>query len=235
MHKRVPDYFSSSPPQAAREKGAKLHKHRLTTFARRWGLILVGIILAIIGLIYGAIPHQIPYESIPKSFIAHYLSGRGIGYMQLEKSPTLYIVNEGEFLPAFSADYLNHGNVLISFLYRTDETTSIDVSTGNNVHLVGPAYTVERITLYHQFGQQPVVFSTHEYFQNPNGYYQHYWMAGIVLSIFGLFFIGLGLFITVRRGKKKKQLDFDNTTETALEQADQDQEHETISSNKDYL
>ena len=90
-----------------------------------------------------------------------------------------------------------------------------------------PAYTVERITLYHQFGQQPVVFSTHEYFQNPNGYYQHNWMAGIALSILGIIAIGLGLFITIRQGKKKKQLDFANTTETVLEGADPGQEQET--------
>jgi len=139
--------------------------------------------------------------------------------MQLEKSPTLYIVNEGEFLPAFSADYLNQGNVLISFLYRTDETTSIEASSDNNVHLVGPAYTVERITLYHQFGQPPEVFSSHEYFQNPNGYYQHNWMAGMALSFLGLIFIGLGIFMTVRRGKKKKRLDFANTPAATLEVA----------------
>src|SRR2546430_5367633 len=181
----------------------------IAIFIRRRGLILLGILLTISGLIYGAIPQKTPYQNITKAFIAHYLSGRGIGYMQLEKSPTLYIVNEGEFLPAFSADYLNHGNVLISFLYRTDETTSIDASSDNNVHLVGPAYTVERITLYHQFGQPPVVFSSHEYFQNPNGYYQHNWMAGMALSFLGLIFIGLGIFMTVRRGKKR--LDFANT------------------------
>ena len=192
----------------------------LIIFIQRWGLILLGILLIIVGLMYGAIPQKTSYQSMTKAFIAHYLSGRGIGYMQLEKSPTLYIVNEGEFLPAFSADYLNHGNVLISFLYRTDETTSIDASSDNNVHLVGAAYTIRRITLYHQFGQQPVVFSTHEYFQNPNGYYQHNWMVGIALSILGIIFIGLGLFITVRLGKKKRQLDFANTTETALEEAE---------------
>jgi hypothetical protein len=186
--------------------------HSVTIFVRLWGLLFVGIILTLSGLIYGAIPHQTPYQNIPKSFIAHYLSGRGIGYMQLEKSPTLYIVNEGEFLPAFSADYLNHGQIVISFLYRTDETTSIDASTGNNVHLAGPAYTVEQIKLYLKFGQPPEVFSTHEYFQNPDGYYQHNWMAGIALSLVGLIFIGLGFFMTVRRGRKKKQLDFANTS-----------------------
>src|SRR5206468_100489 len=118
-------------------------------------------------------------------------------YMQLEKSPTLYIINEGEFLPAFNAEYLNQGNVLISFLYRRDETSSIDVSSENNVHLVGPAFTVVHITLYHQYGQQPVVFSTHEYLQNPNGDYQHKWMAGIALSILGIIVIGLGYYLTV--------------------------------------
>ena len=130
--------------------------------------------------------------------------------MQLEKSPTLYIVNEGEFLPDFSADYLNHGQVLVSFLYRTDETTDIDASSDTHIHLKGTAYQVERITLYHQFGQPPEVFSTHQYFQNPDGYYQHHWMAGIPLSLLGLIFTGLGLFMTVRRGRKKKQLDFAN-------------------------
>src|SRR5260370_18931516 len=156
---------------------------------QRWGLILLGILLIACGLVYGAFPQKTPYQSITKAFMAHYLSGRGIGYMQLDKSSALYFVNEGEFLPAFSADYLNHGNILISFLYRTDETTSIDASS-YNVHLVGAAFPVVRITLYHQYGQQPIIFSTHEYFQNPNGYYQHNWMAAIALSILGLIYIG---------------------------------------------
>jgi hypothetical protein len=215
--------------------------HSLTIFVRRWGLTLIGIILAIGGLIYGATPQKTPYQNITKAFIAHYLSGRGTGYMQLEKSPTLYIVNEGEFLPAFSADYLNHGQVLISFLYRSDDTTDIDASSGTQVHLKGTAFHVERIILYHQFGQPPVVFSTSEYFQNPNGYYQHNWMAGIALSFLGLIFIGLGLFMTVRRGRKKKQLDFANTpaaTQEAVEkqadQANQYQDTEIVSGNGEY-
>jgi uncharacterized membrane protein len=210
----------------------------LIIFMRHWGLIFVGILLIIGGLIYGSIPQKTPYQNITKAFMAHYLSGRGFGYMQLEKSPTLYFVNEGQFLPAFSADYLNHGNVLISFLYRTDETTNIDASSGNNVHLIGPAYTVEQITLYHQFGQQPQVFSTSEYYRNPNGYYQHYWTVGIALSLVGLIFIVLGLFMTVRRGKKKKQLDFSNAHATILaaadkqpEQLDQYQEPESVPGN----
>ena len=134
-------------------------------FMQRWGLSLIGILLIICGLMYSAIPQTTPYQEISKAFLAHYLSGHGIGYMQLEKSSSLYIVNEGDYIPAFSADYLNHGNVLISFLYRSDETTSIGVSSDNHVHLVGQAFPVVRITLYHQYGQQPVVFSSHEYSQ----------------------------------------------------------------------
>ncbi|MGZ3609945.1 MAG: hypothetical protein ACXWPS_12150 [Ktedonobacteraceae bacterium] len=195
-------------------------------FMQRWGLSLIGILLIISGLIYTAIPQKTPYQGISKAFLAHYLSGHGIGYMQLEKSSSLYIVNEGDYLPAFSADYLNHGNVLISFLYRSDETTSIDVSSDNHVHLVGQAFPVLRITLYHQFGQQPVVFYSHEYSQNPDGYYQHNWKAGIALSILGIIVIGFGLLVAVRQGKKKKQLDFANTTETVLlEEVDEAKMH----------
>jgi hypothetical protein len=198
---------------------------------RNWGLILVGILFIIGGLIYGSIPQKTPYQNITKAFMAHYLSGRGIGYMQLEKSPTLYIVNEGQFLPTFSADYLNNGNVLISFIYRTDETTNIDASSNNNVHLIGPAYTVEQITLYHQFGQPPQVFSKSEYYQNPKGYYLHSWITGIALSLLGLIFIGSGLFMTFRRGKKKKQLDSVNIPVLLLATDDQHQEPKTVPGN----
>jgi uncharacterized membrane protein len=183
----------------------------ILNFIQRWGLSLTGILLIICGLIYTTIPQKAPYQGISKAFLAHYLSGRGMGYLQLEKSSALYIVNEGDYLPAFSSDYLNHGNVLISFLYRSDETTSIDVSSDNHVHLVGQAFPVVRITLYHQFGQQPVVFSSHEYSQNPDGYYKHNWVIGIGLSILGIIFIGLGYFITVFSNRKKKQLYSDGT------------------------
>ena len=193
-------------------------------FMQRWGLSLIGILLIICGLMYSAIPQTTPYQEISKAFLAHYLSGHGIGYMQLEKSSSLYIVNEGDYIPAFSADYLNHGNVLISFLYRSDETTSIDVSSNNHVHLVGQAFPVVRITLYHQYGQQPVVFSTQQYLQNPNGYYRHNWIVGIAFSILGLILIGIGYFMTVVRGKKKKQPDSDNDPATILEAVNQQPE-----------
>ena len=193
-------------------------------FMQRWGLSLIGILLIMCGLIYAAIPQKTPYQGISKAFLAHYLSGRGIGYMQLEKNSSLYIVNEGDYIPAFSADYLNHGNVLISFLYRTDETISINASSDNNVHLVGPAFPVVRITLYHQYGQQPIVFSTKQYLQNPNGYYRHNWIVGIAFSILGLILIGVVYFMTVVRGKKKKQPDSDNDPATILEAMDQQPE-----------
>jgi hypothetical protein len=197
----------------------------LAILARRWGLVIVGALFAIGGLTYGAIPHQVPYQSITKAFIAHYLSGFGTGYMQMVGSSNLYLVHEEDYSPAFSADYLNHGNVLISFLYRVDATTSIDASSDTNVHLVGIAYKVERITLYHQFGQKPQVFSTPEYTRNPNGYNQHSWMAGIALSLLGLILIGLGYLLPVRRDKHKKQSDFSDapaaTLETAGEQPEQ--------------
>ena len=193
-------------------------------FMQRWGLTLLGIVLIMCGLIYSAIPQTTPYQEISKAFLVHYLSGRGIGYMQLEKSSSLYIVNEGDYIPAFSADYLNHGNVLISFLYRSDETTSIDVSSDNHVHLGGQAFPVVRITLYHQYGQQPVVFSTQQYLQNPNGYYRHNWIVGIAFSILGLILIGIGYFMTVVRGKKKKQPYSDNDPATILEAVNQQPE-----------
>ena len=81
-----------------------------------------------------------------------------------------------------------------------------------------------RITLYHQYGQQPVVFSTQQYLQNPNGYDRHNWIVGIAFSILGLILIGIGYFMTVVRGKKKKQPDSYNDPATILEAVTQQPE-----------
>ena len=89
----------------------------------------------------------------------------------------------------------------LAFFYRQDDTANIDASSDSNVHLEGAAYNVEQITVYDQNGQNPQVFSTNEYRQNPHGYYQHDWPGGIALSLFGLIIGGLAYCLPLKYQK----------------------------------
>jgi hypothetical protein len=67
---------------------------------RRWGLIIVGTLLLIGGLVYGATSHQVAYQSVGKGTVAHFLSGDNqVGYLEMDGNSALYVLNEGDFTP----------------------------------------------------------------------------------------------------------------------------------------
>ncbi len=172
---------------------------------RPWGLIIlliaVGAILASVGAIIGRTSHQVVYQKVGPGVIAHYIVGHSTGYLQMAGSTTLYIVDELSFSPAFNANALGDGN--ISLIYRSDDTTYIDIIgvRGNDItgfqgtHLVGKAYKVIEITVL-DHGQK--VYVTSEYSQNPQGFYQNNWDIGAVLLVIGLAIAGPAFFIPKR-------------------------------------
>ncbi len=46
----------------------------LILVTRRWGLIVVGAILAVVGLIVGFTSHGVTYQRVPQGTIAHFLA-----------------------------------------------------------------------------------------------------------------------------------------------------------------
>ncbi len=62
-------------------------------------LIILGILVIFTGLVYGMTSRQITYQKVGRGTIAHYLSADGTGYLQMSTSPTLYVVNETNFMP----------------------------------------------------------------------------------------------------------------------------------------
>jgi hypothetical protein len=170
--------------------------------ARRWGLLIVGILLAIGGLTLGFSSHQITYHNGAKGSIAHYLSGDtpDLGYLQMDGSPALYYVNEKDFNPVItSANSFGRGNI-ISFVYTPDETKEIDEKAANSTtHLVGTGYKVVQIMLFDDTGKLQQVFTSSEYSQSPRGHYENNWTASAVLLVLGFLVTGLALFLRLRR------------------------------------
>lgn len=164
----------------------------------RWCLIIVGILLAISGLIVGTSSHQITYQNGARGTVAHYLSGDtpGIGYLQMNGSSTLYFVNEKDFTPLINGiNTFGRGNN-IAFVYTTGETQAIDEqATNTSTHLVGTAYRVVQVMLFDNTGQNPQVFMDAEYTQHPQGILINNWPGGAALLIAGVLVVLLALFL----------------------------------------
>ncbi len=173
-------------------------------FTRRLGLIIIGLLLLIGGAIYGATSHQVAYQSVARGSIAHYLSDGTTGYLQMEGSPALYVINEHDFTPAINGTSTFADGDSISFIYRTDSTNDVDQTSTLGTHLVGKAYTVVQITAFASSSGQ-TAYTTSAYNQNPNGFYENNWLVGGGLLLVGLAIAGLAFVVSMVRGKNKAQ------------------------------
>jgi len=168
-------------------------------------LIILGVLGIVGGLILGFSSHQVTYQSVGQSTIAHFLSSSSdsTGYFQMDGSSTLYYINESDFTPAINGSQTFSDGDAISFVYQPDDTTDIDVSSTNtSTHLQGTAYRIVQITATDGNGNRQV-YTTPAYSQNQQGHYQNNWLAGI-----GIAFVGLLLLIGAFFVKSKPQPGF---------------------------
>lgn len=173
--------------------------------------VLLGGALIIFGVIIGDTSHQVTYNAVNQETIAHFLSGDSSssdqrGYLQFEHDSKLYLINESDFTPRVNGSSFGDGDV-ISFVYRTDSPTSIDVSaTNTSTHLVGDAFTVEQITVPPSGNvQRPTIYTSSEYSQNPRGFTQNNWLWGALVIVLGLIVGALSFFLPMLRGRNRGQ------------------------------
>lgn len=165
-------------------------------------LIVLGVLLALIGIGVGASSHSSTYTPISKGTIVHYLSADGTGYLQLDGSPKLYIVHEGEFSPSIhGTDTFKDGDS-ISLVADTSDTTNIDKTSTIGTHLVGAAANVVQIVFYSDNGQPQNTYTTNAY--NTNGSSRNNWGTGGILIVLGLLMVGGSFFLP----RKKPQQGF---------------------------
>ena len=171
---------------------------------------LLGGALIIFGVVIGATSHQVTYNPVNQETIAHFLSGDSSssdqkGYLQFERDSKLYLINESDFKPKVDGKSFGDGDV-ISFVYRTDSPTPIDVSaTNTSTHLVGDAYTVEQITVPASNGQSSKVYTSSEYSQNPRGFNQNNWPIGALVIVLGFIVAALAYFLPMLRGRNRNK------------------------------
>ncbi|GAC1656795.1 MAG: hypothetical protein NVS4B12_29150 [Ktedonobacteraceae bacterium] len=177
------------------------------------GLGVAGII---IGVALGFSSHQVTYQDVQHGQFEHYIHDSGTSYMTLQNSSTIYVINEGDFSPSFN--YHDLQSSLISFVYRPDQTTDVDVTSDKGTHLTGTGYTVVKITSYDTTGQNPQSYATADYTQHPQGYNENDWTGGIFLLFIGLILLGVSIFWLRRKKRLVPPLAYNAALPGALSQ-----------------
>ncbi len=159
--------------------------------------LIFGIVSVIFGIIIGTTSHQVTYQQGKKGVIAHFLATQTTGYLQMQGSSTLYVIQEQNFTPPINGVQTFTDGETISFTYTTDETVAIDVTSKIGTHLVGTASTIVAITAYdpNQQTQAQQIFMTTQYSQHPQGYYHNNWGLGGALLLAGLVLCGLSILL----------------------------------------
>jgi hypothetical protein len=158
---------------------------------RRWGWVVLGGLILLGGLFTGVASHQVTYQAAEKKTLIHYLYDDTTHDAYLELTDTsLYFLNEKDFSPALNSDALQSD--MVTLVYDPSNTQSIEAdSTNTNASLNGTGSAVVEVISYDTNGQNPKTFTTQEYSQHPNGFYQSNWPLGIGLLIVGLLLISL--------------------------------------------
>lgn len=161
-------------------------------------LIIVGILLIIVGIVTGASSRSSTYKRVTRGVIAHYLSADGTGYLQLDSSPDLYVVHEGNFTPVVNGTSTFQDGDTVSLVADPKDTTNIDKTSTIGTHLIGSAANVVQIVAFSDTGQPKTTYTTNAYNQDQNGYTQNNWAIGGVLIVLGLL-MAVGAFFLPRR------------------------------------
>lgn len=183
--------------------------------------LIIGLLVAIVGVVIGISSHQVTYQTVNKEIVAHFLADDGAssshtGYLQLEKDPNLYIINENDFSPTVASSIFGDGDT-ISFIYRSVDTNNIDVKAQNtSTHLQGKAYIIEQLSIFDSTGNAKV-YSTSEYSQNRQGFYQSNWLLGGPLLAFGLILTALGVILHLVSRRNKLQAGMNGAAPIAME------------------
>jgi hypothetical protein len=176
--------------------------------SRRWGLIIVGVLLVIGGVIWGLTSHQVSYQSSQQGANYHLATGTQSGnlYVNADGSSDYFAAFKGDFNPPISQSDIDNA-ASISFVARTD-TSTLDPALNTDTGTVNDAHKIEKIVFYDKNNQVIATYTTAEYNANPNGFYDNEWLKSIWLVLVGLLLGGAALLLPMFAKKPQPNAGF---------------------------
>lgn len=191
----------------------------------RWGLVIVGLLLAIVGssLIYAASSYS-PQQSLATyktirgtvqgfvftiKFVPDLSKSVATDYVALDETGTFYYFNESDLTPAFDSKSITTG-MNLAVIYRPDQSIDMNqVLAPFNERVIGTgiAYKAVQVSVFDTNGQNPRVFTTAEYTRYTQASSGAGVTTGIAVLIVGLVIAALAFGVPLIRGRlgKNKQ------------------------------
>jgi hypothetical protein len=174
---------------------------------RRWGLIIVGLLLVIGGVIWGLSSHQVAYQTSTQGTNYHLAVGTQSGnlYINADGSSDYFAAFKNDFNPPIPQSDIDNSDT-ITFVARTD-TSSLDPALNTDTGTVNDAHKIEKIVFY-KGNSVLATFTTAEYNANPNGFYDNEWLKSIWLVLVGLLMGGAALLVPMFAKKPQPNAGF---------------------------
>jgi hypothetical protein len=168
--------------------------------SRRWGLIVVSVILIVAGLIWGLTSQQVTYLHSQDNVKYEIGTGTDTGniYINQDGSDVYYVALSGDFNPPISQSDIQN-NPSLSFVARND-TTSINLQADDGT-TISEAHKIEKLVFYNSNGSAAATYTTSEYNQYPNGFYNNNWLKSIWLILAGIVIFILTMIFGRRRAQ----------------------------------
>lgn len=160
---------------------------------RRWGLIIVGLLLIVGGAIWGLTSHQVSYQNSQQGASYHLATGTQSGnlYINIAGSSDYFAAFKSDFNPPIAQSDIDN-SASINFVARTD-TSSLDPALNTDTGTVNDAHKIEKIVFFDKSGNTMATYTTDEYKANPNGFYDNAWLKAIWLVLVGVLMAGAAL------------------------------------------
>lgn len=158
-------------------------------FATHVGRIIAGVVLVGVGLFYGFGSHAVVYQ---KDFTGRYdgfLIFKDESYYvhPYNQSNRYFVIQIATFTPLPSDLTQNQKVQIISLIYRSDAQKLDKHYDREGIQIVGDGYQVVAFTEIDSRGVKQE-YTTAEYREHPNGFYEDHWLVGGSLAGIGLLF-----------------------------------------------
>ena len=174
----------------------------LKLITRRWIWAVIGVIVLLSGVLWGASSPTVPYIEIPRgSYYYFSTANNGDVYIYPVNWSTFFVARRNDFSSPIDSTKTDQTKWLL-FFARPDMISVDDtIDTIQGKQYVTQAHVIEQLTLYDQSQIVLATYTARDYNSNHDYYESWWWPTPVVLIGTGLVTACVALFVRPKRRK----------------------------------
>ena len=166
-------------------------------FSTFFGRLIVGVLLLVIGIVYGLGSHNVAYQLVQQQGPTDLIYGNALQgedyYYHVDGTNAYYDIHAADFSPFPVPGTFTNKNVLLRI--EEGSTGSVSGTLNDGTTFSGIGYKVVQFVLVDTQGQQN--FTTEEYRDHPDGYYDNQWIVGGIAAGLGFLLIAITVLLRI--------------------------------------